>query len=178
MCYLNVQLAGLTGRHHPALSAIYTTTDVERLRPHIKMLSGDYLTYSRVAQDSRSENADPSCRICQSAHPQQSVPPETVVHILTECIGTADVKERLFPELLNLLLAAAPTRTYLTQPLSLHTSDIYLAQFILDCTSFNLPEHLCINHNNPRLSDIYRFARDFCYAIHSSRTLKLKTLKV
>ena len=122
-----MQLAGLTGRHHPALSAIYTTRDVERLRSHIKMLSGDYLTYSRVTQDSRSENADPSFRICRSAHKQQSVPPESVDHILTECIGTPEVRERLFPELLNLLLAAAPTQTYLTHPLSLHNSDIYLA---------------------------------------------------
>ena len=49
MIYLNIQLAGLTGRQHPALAGIETTRDVERLRPHMKMLTGDYLTYNRIA---------------------------------------------------------------------------------------------------------------------------------
>ena len=39
--FLNVQVAGLSGKLHPALSWVLTTRDVMVIRPHIKMLSGD-----------------------------------------------------------------------------------------------------------------------------------------
>ena len=64
MLFLNVELLGLNSRHHPALFGLKTTWRVEKMRPHLKMLSGDYLTYSRIALDRKS--GDPSCRICRS----------------------------------------------------------------------------------------------------------------
>ena len=175
MTYLNVQLSGLTGQHHPALYGILTTRDVERLRPHIKMLAGDYLTYSRMVLDRKGEG-DPSCRMCSNSHSPQPVASETLEHILTECIGTAEVRERLFPELLNTLLSVEPDHPFLSLPPKLHTLDITLTQFILDCTSFNLPETIRVNQSNSRLPDIFRFSRDFCYAIHGRRMSILKTL--
>ena len=45
MQYLNVSLSGLRGRHHPSLSNIITTEEVKKLRPHLKLLSGEYITY-------------------------------------------------------------------------------------------------------------------------------------
>ena len=45
MQYLHVSLDGLRGRHHPCLSNIVTVEEVRKLRPHLKFLSGDYLTY-------------------------------------------------------------------------------------------------------------------------------------
>ena len=45
MKYFNVSLHGLSGRHHPALSGVFTTEDVKRSRCHIKMLIEDYYTY-------------------------------------------------------------------------------------------------------------------------------------
>ena len=84
MRFLNIQLTGLSGRHHPALSAVYTTRDAERLRPHLKMLTGDYLTYSRLAQDN-IYGGDPSCRICRSTQPpHHPAPSETIEHIITQ----------------------------------------------------------------------------------------------
>ena len=177
MTFLNIQLSGLTGRHHPALSGVHTTRDVERLRPHLKMLTGDYLTYARACLDNKY-GGDPSCRICRTSQPLQPAPSETIEHIMTECRGTAEVRERLFPELVNLLLTAEPNHAYISTPPRLHSSDISLAQFILDCTSFNLPAQLRINYGNPKLPDIFKFSRDFCYAIHSSRMDSLKQLKV
>ena len=41
MNFLNIQLSGLSGRHHPVLLGLQTTRDVEKLRPHLKMLTGD-----------------------------------------------------------------------------------------------------------------------------------------
>ena len=54
MNYLNVQLHGLTGRPHPALSGILTTRDTKKLRHHIKFLAGDFLTEERQANASLS----------------------------------------------------------------------------------------------------------------------------
>ena len=67
MTFLNAQLYGLNGHHHPALPGLYTTRDVEKLHPHLKMLTGDYLTYSRVASDRKL--GDPSCRLCKESDP-------------------------------------------------------------------------------------------------------------
>ena len=137
------------------------------------MLSGDYLTYSRVVLDNKG-GGDPSCRICRTSQSVALVPPDTVVHILTQCRGSAEVRERLYPELLNLLLKVDPNHAFLTSHNEFGGNN--LAQFLLDCTSFNLPEHIRISHSNPRLSDILRFSRDFCFAIHNCRMTKLKLL--
>ena len=179
MRFLNIGLSGLTGRHHPALSAVYTTRDSERLRPHLKMLTGDYLTYSRVALDNKyGGEGDPSCRICRSTQPHHPAPSETIEHIITQCRGTAEVRERLFPELLMLLLTIEPNHAYITHPPKLHSNDLTLAQFLLDCTSFNLPASIRLNHRHPGLSDLFRFSCDFCYAVHTSRMTMLNLLKV
>ena len=45
MTYLNVSTLGLRGRHHPALANMKTTNDVRTSRPHLKLLSGNYLTF-------------------------------------------------------------------------------------------------------------------------------------
>ena len=68
MTFLNIQLSGLSGRHHPVLLGLQTTRDVEKLRPHLKMLTSDYLTYSRIANDSKA--GDPSCRLCRDSYTQ------------------------------------------------------------------------------------------------------------
>ena len=175
MIYLNIQLAGLTGRHHPALSGLETSRDVERLRPHIKMLAGDYLTYSRIALENVS--ADPSCRICRHTKPSQPSPPETVAHILTECTGTAEIRERMFPELLNILLTVQPNHAYLTCPPLINNLNHTLTQFLLDCSSFNLAPQYRINISNTRIQDMFKVSRDICWAAHSSRKTKLKILK-
>ena len=174
MNFLNIQLCGLSGRHHPALFGLETTRDVERLRPHMKMLTGDYLTYSRLALD--RQTGDPSCRICK-VHQPSNPPPETIEHLLTECRGTAEVRERIIPELLNALLTIQPNHTYLTCPPSLHNLDTTFAQFILDCTSFNLASQYRISMDNNRTSEIFRISRDICFAVHNSRMKALKLLK-
>ena len=45
MQYLHVDLTGLRGKHHPAIAYIKTTTEVAKMRPHLKMLCGNLLTY-------------------------------------------------------------------------------------------------------------------------------------
>ena len=127
--------------------------------------------------DKDKESADPCCRICRHTKPGQSSPPETVAHILTACTGTAEIRERMLPELLNTLLTVQPNHTYLTSPPKLHTLDHTLTQFLLDCSSFNLEPQFRISMTNNRLLDMFRVSRDICYAAHSSRMTKLKLLK-
>jgi hypothetical protein len=161
-----------------------TTRDVERLRTHLKMLTGDYLTYSRIAEDRGM--GDPSCRLCRGSYAPQSAPPDTITHILTECKGTAEVRERILPKLLNALLHARPNHiyliyfifiAYLTYPPSLLTLDTTFAQFILDCTSFNLSDQFRLSVNINYIDKMFCISRDLCYAVHSSRMKKLKLLK-
>ena len=42
MNYFNVSTIGLTGKIHPSVSGMTTTKEVKNMRPHIKMLMGDF----------------------------------------------------------------------------------------------------------------------------------------
>ena len=50
-----------------------------------------------------------------------------------------------------------------------------LTQFILDCTSMNLPNR--ISPDSDFFIEILRLSRDLCYGISRQRTEKLKLLK-
>ena len=160
MKFLNVQLCGLSGRSHPALHNIHTTQDAKKLRHHLKFLTGDYLTAERQAQDQK--NLDPSCKLCLA-------PLESAEHVLVSCRATAEIRRRIFPELLNKVALVQPN-CHLLQ----YHSDVQLAQFILDCTSFNLGDNFRIPAHNPGISDIYQISRDWCTAISNERARLLR----
>ena len=123
--YLNVQAIGLSGRPHPILSWVHTTQDVAIVRPHVKMLGGDYLSYATLAHD---RGLEPHCRLCRelSHHP---TPAEDLVHILTRCKATAETRCRVLPDLLNTVAKSLPDNKLLCSP----THEV-LTQFILDCS--------------------------------------------
>ena len=52
MEYLNTNLLGLTGRQHPAIQNIHSSWEVRISRPHVKFLSGNYLTYAIKSEQS------------------------------------------------------------------------------------------------------------------------------
>ena len=163
MQYLNVQLSGLTGRPHPALLNISETRQALRFRSHIQMLSGDFASSQLIG---KHQNSDQSCQLCPCDL-------ESTQHILTECLATSNVRERLLPELLNLVASVHPTNALLDPNVSKHT----LTQFILDPTSFNLSNRFRINVQDIRLSEIFTLSRDWCHAIASSRNKQLKARK-
>ena len=160
MLYLNVQLLGLNGRVHPALLNINTTQDSRKLRPHLKFLSGDFLSGEMLAADRPS--LSPACKLC-------SAPVDSYDHILLACRATAETRERIFPELLNIVSQVQP-RSILLQ----NHSHPQLTQFILDCTSPNLDENLRIPAHNPGISHVYKISRDWTFAISNQRTRLLK----
>ena len=87
------------------------------------------------------------------------------------CRALSDVRDRLYPELLNTVVQVQPNNDIIRA--ANHTPDI-LAQFILDCTSTNLPEAYRIPAHNPKISRVFRISRDWCFAISSERSRQLK----
>ena len=162
LTYLNVQLLGLSGRPHPALLNILNTQDAKKLRHHLKFLTGDFLTGERLAID--QPNLDPACKLC-------SAPVESIEHVLVSCRATSEVRQRIFPELVNVVAKVQPTSQILQNP-----SHHQLTQFILDCTSPNLAETLRIPAHNPGISEVFRISRDWCYAVSNERTRLLKQI--
>ena len=137
------------------------------LRPHIKMLSGDYLCCASLAHD---RGIDPQCRMCQvlSTHPS---PTEDLVHLLTMCRATADTRNRILPELLNTVASSDPSNSLLTS-----TNHDTLTQFILDCSSLNLPANTRVPPNHPGFVNITKQCSNFINGIHKERTRQMKAL--
>ena len=57
---------------------------------------------------------------------------------------------------------------------NMKSDDSVLTQFILDPTSFNLKKR--VNIGDPAVPTLFKLSRDFCTAIHSERTRKLREL--
>ena len=150
MIYLNIQLHGLSGRPHPALQNINTTRDAQKLRLHLKFLTCDFLTNERTAIDQPFRS--PACLLCGAAI-------ESLELVLVTCRATMDVRSRLLPELLNAVARVQPT----CQILQKLPPPSILAQFVTDCSSFNLPENVRIPTHNPNISEIFLISRDWCY---------------
>ena len=161
MQYLNVQITGLSGAPHPALRNIFTSQDVKKLRHHLKFLTGDYLCNFRLALD--QPNRNPACELCDA-------PEDTIEHILVVCRATHAVRERLLPDLLNIVSEVQP----MCGILSNHAVAPILTQFVIDCSSLNLPDNFRVPAHNPLITEIYRCSRDWAFAINSERTRLLK----
>ena len=144
MIYINVQLLGLSGRAHSALHYLDNAQDVRKFRSHIKLLTCDLIP---------DPAAPPLCHLCGNAALSSE-------HMLFLCSSTAEVMRRMLPDLLN-VVAHVDTPSRLLKyipPTSL------LTQFLLDCSSFNLPDDIRISVQNPEIYQIYQVARNWCYA--------------
>ena len=166
MRYLIVSLSGLSGAHHPALSGVTTSTEVKQMRPHLKMLSGDYLTFQTRSEQS---GGSPDCRLCPASI-EGNKPAEDIEHVLTKCIATDDIREKL---LLELATASALTSSEIDFQYIMSNSST-LTQYILDCTSFHLNNACRVNINDPAVNTIFKKAREMVFKIHSIRISKLE----
>ena len=157
MKYLNTSLTGLRGRLHPALSNIVTTQEVKKSRIHIKMLVGDYYTYTNDVKSFRS-GGSPQCRACSDPTSR-----EDLVHILTQCISYREIRERIILEYSEALISS---ESQLSMDDVLETNE-NLCQFILDHSSINLSKR--INVRDPALHTLFRISRNYCDAISCER---------
>ena len=83
MKFLHVDMTGLRGKHHPAIANIKTTVEVAKMRPHIKMLCGNLLTYGMKFE--QSGIGSPRCRLCDHQF-------ESISHIVESCPKFDDSK--------------------------------------------------------------------------------------
>ena len=125
----------------------------------------DFISNYRLAQD--QPNLSPACDLCGD-------PEDTTEHVMVVCRATHAVRERLLPALLNIVAKVQPMCSILdNQTTPPHT----LTQFIIDCSSLNLPGNFRIPAHNPDISEVFRISRDWAFGIISERTRLLKTLK-
>ena len=165
--YLNVQCTGLSGKLHPILSWVLTTQDVMIVRPHIKMLAGDYLCFDFLSHD---RGLEPHCRLCQMLC-DDPAPVEDYPHIITGCRATANTRTDKLPTLLNIILHFSPNNSILDTP-----TPKLLTQFILDCSSLNLPPDTRIPPDHPGFTEIVRQCSIIINALHKDRTRQLKAM--
>ena len=163
MKYLNVQLCGLSGTTHPVLHNIHTMQDAKKLRLHLKFLTCDILTNERLFQD--NSITSPACSICLA-------PVESIEHVVVVCKATNEVRSRLLPELLNSVAKVQPNCGILLP----NPEPSVLTQFIIDCTSLNLPNTFRIPSHNPGVSTICNISRDWCFSICNERSRRLELL--
>ena len=170
MTWFNVSTTGLTGRHHPVLNGAVTAHEVKKLRPMVRMLTGDYFCFA--VKNDQSGGGD-HCRLCPDLGPDLPRPREDIQHIVTECEATRDTRERLLINLWSSLEQVNKDPSAMTELLC---DKVLLCQFILDCSSLNLPNHIRIGAGDRRLTEVVKVCRDICYAVHNDRLRKLKLL--
>ena len=161
--FLNVSILGLRGKHHPSLSNLITSHDVQKSQPHIKMLCNDYYTYEKRANQS---GGSPHCRSCSDPNKQTggSLPIEDIIHILTVCSSYADTRERILKEF-SILCHKSEANIDFNNNIMANKNK--LCQFLLDPTSINLD--LRINVTDPLLPEFFKLSRDLCHSIHTKR---------
>ena len=164
MTYFNVSSTGLTGRHHPAIAGAVTTHQVKKLRPAIKFLIGDYLTYQLRSQQTGGGG---HCRLC----PGQI--DEDISHIVSSCTATSEIRERITQEIF-FKCQSAMTMLDIDK---IRRDPQLLTQLILDCTSLNLENGCRIHINDPIVPEIFKLTRDLCHAVHSQRLKLLKKME-
>ena len=153
---------GLRGRHHPALANVITASEVKKLRPHLKLLSGYYLTFN--AKYEQTNKGSPLCPLC-------SLENETVCHMIAVYSAYNAIRTRVMNEVGQLLLLCKNTRLNLTT--ITENSEIY-TQFILDPTSFNLKHRIHVN--DPIVEPMFGLCRDLSYGIHTERIRQMKNI--
>ena len=126
---------------------------------YLKFLTCDFFDYSA--------GVNQPCPLCKVSVSDQ------YEHALVSCQAFSDIRGRIFPELMNTVLQVQPT----SQILLNNIKPSVMTQFILDCASPNLPDSIRVPAHNPRISEIYRVSRDWCYAIGSEKYRLLKTAR-
>ena len=155
MNYLNVAIKGL---NWPYLGWKPQRV-LKKMRPHIKMLSGDYYTYKMKAY---YQWGSPHCRLCQKPSPHNENE-EDFEHILTVCSAYTEVRNRIFEEMGKI---CEQSRGWINFKDFLENL-AQLVQFILNGSSLNLPSRF--NYEEILCSNISELSRDLCFSINKTR---------
>ena len=137
--YFNVSLLGLCGRPHPAISDLYTASEVEKSRSHLKMLVGDYYTYQVKSEQSGGRSY---CRLCYfNPESDEKVVTENLCHIIALCGSYKEQRSEIIIEM-SVICQQTINKVNISQ---YYNDPELLTQFILDPSSMNLPMRVNIN---------------------------------
>ena len=134
------------------------------MRPHIKMLSGNYLTFE---VKSRQSGGSDQCRLCWN-DVTATGEIESLEHLIAQCVKLEDLRKRITTTMTNICQQAEI-------PIDLNElSSNEFCQFILDPSSISLSRRVNITH--PVLPQLFCLSRDFCFAIDKERIANLALL--
>ena len=132
------------------------------MRPHVKMMIGNYLTFQEKSQESGGTS---SCKLCESGNP------ETLCHLISSCITLCQERSRLIDDYDELF---RQTGNMMIMSDFSHNEET-LTQFVLDPTSLNLSRR--VSMTDPNLPQFFRLSRNFCYLVDKRRREKLGETK-
>ena len=133
------------------------------------MLCGDLFTFSIRANQS---GGSPHCRLCLA-------PVEDLPHVISSCPELEEPRQSATNGLEQLLVGSS---THDTVSISgeeferLVADDELFTQFVVDPTSFNLPDPYRINVNDANLIQICKLTRNLCFSINQLRIRKLRDI--
>ena len=93
------------------------------------------------------------------------------MHLLAVCKATADIRDSKLPGLYNIIAQYFEQHRLLTMP-----SHSLLTQFIIDCTSLNLPADARVPPDHPGQPAITKQCSVVISAILKERTKQLKNM--
>ena len=105
----------------------------------------------------------PLCRLCKESS-------EHLEQILSSCSIYIEVRERIIDEMEKICLESKSEVNFS----EIRKNPKYLAQFILDCGSLNLPSRFSTKDSS--MHKIFKLSRDLCYYMKKTRAEKLKNL--
>ena len=160
MQYLNVYACNLRGQAHPSICNVTSVEEARQMRPHLKMLSGDYFTMQVKSQQS---GGDPNCKLCLSTNTQNI---DSISHILVSCLSLSSIRDRIMPEIEQI---CQNTKYFCFDDVS--KCEITLSQFLLDPSSLNLTQRVHVS--DIHLTYLFKKIRNLCWALHNERKRKL-----
>ena len=139
------------------------------MRCQLKMLCGDLFTFSIRANQS---GGSPHCRLCLA-------PVEDLPHVVSSCPELEEPRQSVTNGLEQLLVRSSTQDTVSIsgeQFERLVADDELFTQFVVDPTSFNLPDPYRINVNDANLIQICKLTRNLCFSINQLRIRKLRDI--
>ena len=124
------------------------------------MLCNDLYTYQRKSD---YEGGSPHCRLCQASS-------ENLQHILTICSAYNEIRSRIVEDMQQIVEHSDIGVNFK----EIRNTPKHLTQFILDCTSLNLPYRYRPDDENT--TRIFNLSRDLCFHIKKKRAQKLKII--